>query len=214
LACDPTTPGSDLKRKLILGYLQVGAVANGICRYGRMLAAEARRRSDIEVLEENIVLSGCLQADYARLRRAALPFSSTDLVHIQVAISGDTTWGKNARALWTLAVFRLHCRTPLAITLHDVNNLPSIGSHSRSMSLRLALTELLKGPLRPVNRLSRQLRDRHVRLGSLFRPIWDFTQAIPFLTARCVSRHARGLFVLTDMEHHVLASMKLGGHSS
>jgi hypothetical protein len=84
LACDPTTPGSDLKRKLILGYLQVGAVANGICRYGRMLAAEARRRSDIEVLEENIVLSGCLRADYARLRRAALTFSSTDLVHIQV----------------------------------------------------------------------------------------------------------------------------------
>ncbi len=44
-----------------LAYLQVGAPRHGICRYGRSLDAEGRRRSDLVVLEENIRLEGNFQ---------------------------------------------------------------------------------------------------------------------------------------------------------
>ena len=192
---------SETNRRLRLGYLQVGPPEHGICRYGRMLAAEARHRSDIDVLERSIVLTGRLRADYAALRDLARTLSVADLVHLQVSIWGDSTWGRSARALWNLSIFRLYCRSALAVTLHDVNSLPALGYHAYVMSLRHAAVESIKGLLRPAVRLLRQFRNRHIDVTRLFRPpLWDFGRVAPFVNAAWVLRQAHAVFVLTRKE--------------
>ena len=41
-----------------IGYVQVGAPWHGVTRYGRLLAAAARERADLIVLECEVELSG------------------------------------------------------------------------------------------------------------------------------------------------------------
>jgi hypothetical protein len=43
------------------------------------------------------------------------------MVHIQVGIAGESTWGKNALSMRNLTLFRWHWRRPLVVTLHDVS---------------------------------------------------------------------------------------------
>ena len=206
--------GTAKRAQLTVGYLQVGPGEHGICRYGRMLAAEARRRPDLQVIEHNMVLTGRIRTDYVRLRDAARLLSQADLVHLQVSIWSDGTWGsgdwaKNIRSLWHLAAFWLNCRSAITVTLHDLNSLPALGFRSLAMSLRFGIVESMKGPLRPAVRLFRRLRARQPLRGSLLRPLWDFGPVVPFMIARWVSSRARRLFVLTGPERRVLEALDL-----
>ena len=46
-----------------IGYVQVGAPWHGVTRHGRLLAAEARERADLIVLECEVELSGNRRED-------------------------------------------------------------------------------------------------------------------------------------------------------
>ena len=187
-------------RLLAVGYLQVGFGGHGICLYGRKMAQEFAGRSDVKVIERNLLLTGNLIADYQLLRDTAKVFASVDLVHTQVSIWGTGTWGRGVRALGNLTVFRLMCRAPLIVTLHDLNSLPDL----TPPNLRSVIVELLKGPLRPGVRLVRQLARGRVKFGQLVRPLWDFDAFTPFLLARWAAVQARAVFVLTGVEKKVL----------
>ena len=188
-------------RTLTVGYLQVGPpFGHGICEYGQKMAQEFARRSDVKVIERNLLLTGNLIADYQLLHAAAKAFAPADLVHTQVSIWSTGTWGKGFRALWNLAAFRLMCPAPLIVTLHDINSLPDLPAPS----LRPVVVELLKGPLRPAVRFVRQAARGRVKLGQLFRPLWDFDAFTPLLLARWAAAQAKAVFVLTGVEKKVL----------
>jgi len=95
--------------KLTLAYLQVGPDTHGICRYGRYLAAEGRTRPELAILERSVSLRGPGFDDRRRLREMARELSRADLVHAQVSVWGDGSWGPGWRAPANLRTFRRHC---------------------------------------------------------------------------------------------------------
>ena len=56
-------------RLLAVGYLQVGFGGHGICLYGRKMAQEFAGRSDVKVIERNLLLTGNLIGQSIRLSR-------------------------------------------------------------------------------------------------------------------------------------------------
>lgn len=196
---------------LTIGYLQVGPPEHGICRHGRLLATEGRRRSDVTVIERNIRLSGERRADRHQLAAAAAELASADLVHLQVSVAGDTTWGRNRRSIANLRVFRRHSRVPMVVTLHDVNNLRGLGPAHAGVLLRRAVTELARIPLRPAVRLLRQLQQGRIRVGDAFRSLTHFDLLYAYIVARWVSRRAQKLLVASGGEAATLGAFGLGG---
>jgi glycosyltransferase involved in cell wall biosynthesis len=114
-------------------YLQVGPPEHGICRYGRALAAEGRRRAGAFVIEENITLEDKFWTDLRRLRELGRKLSSSDFVHIQVSLHSDGSWGRGWYALANLWTFRRYCRVPLIITLHDVNSISALVNSTKAV---------------------------------------------------------------------------------
>src|SRR5260221_9297654 len=103
-----------------VGYLHLalpGRNQFGLTRYGRLIAAEARRRPELEVLEVEAQLDGPPGADAARLREAASRLSQVDVVHLQYS---RYLWRAGWRQRYYWDVFWRHCRRPLVATIHDV----------------------------------------------------------------------------------------------
>ncbi|MDX2098483.1 MAG: glycosyltransferase [Leptolyngbyaceae cyanobacterium bins.59] len=98
-----------------LGFLHIGPPEHGVCRYGRLLAAEARRRSQLDVLEQDVVLTGSSQ-DVARLYQAAIALSQMQVVHIQFT---ELIWGADVLCYENLGQFFRACRSPIVVTIHD-----------------------------------------------------------------------------------------------
>ena len=195
---------------LTLAYLQVGPPEHGICRYGRFLAAEGRTRPDLAILEQSIVLSGAGSRDRRYLRTVARELSEADLVHLQVSMWPDDTWGKGWQSLLNLREFRRHCRAPLAFTLHDANRLASLNCGRAGSCLARIALEIVKGPLRPPVRLLRRLSKRQQRPAAAFRRAWDFEPVFPCVLAHWIARAGRVLFTLSGSEEKVLQAMGIG----
>jgi glycosyltransferase involved in cell wall biosynthesis len=193
-------------RALTIGYLQVGFAEHGICRYGRLLAAEGRKRANVTVLERNIGLSGERLADRLRLEEIGTELSQADVVHLQVSVSGDGSWGPNGRALENLGTFRGHCRAPIVVTLHDVNNLRALGCATPLRWLSRVGMELVKVPLRPAVRLARQLRRGSLQCRSMFTSLMDLERVYPYLITRWVARWANAVLILSGGERGTLES--------
>ena len=103
-----------------VGYLQVvlpGRDQMGLTRYGRLLAAEARRRPELDVLEVEVQLDHRPGANAARLREAARRLSQVDVVHLQYS---RFLWRAGWQQRYYWHAFRQHCPRPLVATLHDV----------------------------------------------------------------------------------------------
>lgn len=98
-----------------VGYLHVGR--GGVQRYGRMFAAEAKRRSNLEVIESEVALGEGAAANRATLIEAAKNLSAADVVHFQY---NKKVWGGGQAHLRHLRAFISHCHAPLTVTLHDV----------------------------------------------------------------------------------------------
>jgi glycosyltransferase involved in cell wall biosynthesis len=103
-----------------VGFLHValpGRSQLGLTRYGRLLAAEARRRPELEVVEAEALLDGSRAANAARLRGAGQALRGADVVHVQYS---RFLWlgGWQQRYYWR--VFRQACPRPMIATLHDV----------------------------------------------------------------------------------------------
>ena len=199
------------RREVKLGYLHVGAVEHGICRYGRLLAAEARRQPNVRVLERSIVLTDRPARGARIVRDAAEALSAADLIHIQISTTGDATWGRDLRAVVNLSLFRRFSGKPLAATLHDATTVSALGIDGMGPLARRMAVETLKGPMRPMVRLVRQVAAQRSDLGRLWRPIWDFRHVSPYVVARWAARRAHGLFVLTRKERDALTPLRSDG---
>ncbi|WP_017297395.1 glycosyltransferase [Nodosilinea nodulosa] len=99
-----------------IGYLHLGKPEHGLHRYGRLLAAEARRRENLAVLEVQADLGPSWFSNLRVLWQAAKQLAEADIVHIQY---NQAIWGNNFSVI-NLMVFMAGCKAPLAVTLHDV----------------------------------------------------------------------------------------------
>lgn len=101
-----------------LGYLHIGPPEHGIRRYGQFLAAEARRRPDLTVIEADVVLTEDWRRNRAILVNAARQLSAAEVIHFQ---HNKLLWGNKGRLqLYYLWVFMRSCSCPLVVTFHDV----------------------------------------------------------------------------------------------
>mgnify|MGYP002776989815 CR=1 FL=1 len=100
-----------------IGYLHIGSPQHGINRYGRLLAAEARTRSSLNVIEAAVELTGEQSRDRTALNHAAQLLSSADVIHFQ---HNSSIWGKSRQQLHNLDAFFDRCSVPLVVTLHDI----------------------------------------------------------------------------------------------
>lgn len=108
-----------------IGYLHIGSTEHGVCRYGRILAAEARMRPELTVTEAAVTLAANRQLNRNALIKAASCFSEMDLIHLQYSIKNNKhLWGQGWTHLTNLKTFRQHCQQPFVVTLHDVYTLP------------------------------------------------------------------------------------------
>jgi glycosyltransferase involved in cell wall biosynthesis len=195
------------ERELTIGYLQVGPPEHGICRHGRLLASEARRRSNLVVLERSLCLESRPGSDRTRLKAAANELSAADVVHLQVSVSGDGTWGRNRRSLTNLEIFKRQCRVPVVATLHDLNNLLMLRCTSSFDWLRRAAIEVAKTPFRPAVRLARQLGRGRIDLAELFRSTSRFDGLYSYRIARWTVRRTEHLLVASGGEAETLRSL-------
>ncbi|BAS59576.1 group 1 glycosyl transferase [Leptolyngbya boryana NIES-2135] len=131
-----------------IGYLHIGLPQHGIHRYGRLLAAEARTRSQINVIEADVQLTGDRSCDRHALINAAQTLSQADVIHFQY---NRVIWGEDWRQIHHLNTFLDRCSRPLIVTLHDIFYPPSSATlvhkyRSHPGSVRVA--ELIKAILR------------------------------------------------------------------
>jgi glycosyltransferase involved in cell wall biosynthesis len=99
-----------------VGYLHIGEPEHGIARYGRYLAAEAKTRPQLTVIEATVVLTGESAIDRQNLQAAATILSQTDIVHFQ---HNSSIWG-GKKQLQNLNAFLDTCARPKVVTLHDL----------------------------------------------------------------------------------------------
>jgi glycosyltransferase involved in cell wall biosynthesis len=100
-----------------IGYLHLGDETDGVCRYGRLLADEARRRAGIEVREARTVLRGDVREDRARLEDALRQLTGVDVIHLQY---NQRVWGGAQSELAHLNLALHQPPGPVVVTLHDV----------------------------------------------------------------------------------------------
>ena len=176
-------------RTLTVAYVQAGPPEHGICRYGRLLASEGRLRPDLVVVEKNLV-----RTDPDSVRAAAMEVSAADIVHVQVSVLSDGTWGRHHQAVSTLRLFRRHCRAPLVFTLHDATALSAVRCGGW-------LTTVLKIPARPPVRMVKRLFRRPTQ------PVWSTQDLHPCFLAHWLNRAGRAIFALTRPERAALHAM-------
>lgn len=101
-------------RPLRVGFLHVGRERSGLRRYGDILAAEAGRRSDVEIVESD---GGGREASWRELRQAARRLGDTDVVHLQWKLAD---WGPRVGGIPRMELVLRSLRRPVVITMHDV----------------------------------------------------------------------------------------------
>jgi glycosyltransferase involved in cell wall biosynthesis len=131
--------------RLTIGYLHVGPSEHGVCRYGRLLASEAKKREDASILEYHVTLGGEARRDRRLLAEAARAFSAAQVVHVQVSVWGEGTWGRGWAGVRRLQLFRRLCGRPLVVTLHDANVFAALGIKRVSRCLARYVVERLHG---------------------------------------------------------------------
>ena len=89
--------------------------------YGRLLAAEARERADLIVLECEVELSGNRSEDRRRVLGAGRMLAEADLVHLQYNYQNmSCVWGPRWRQFLNLTRFARALRVPMVATVHDI----------------------------------------------------------------------------------------------
>jgi glycosyltransferase involved in cell wall biosynthesis len=97
-----------------VGFLHVGRERSGLRRYGRIRAAEARARTDLEVLESD---AGDGRASARALSSAAAKLRDASVVHVQWKLAD---WDPRLGGIPRLEVLVRSLRRPLVVTMHDV----------------------------------------------------------------------------------------------
>lgn len=100
--------------RLRVGYLQIGRERSGLRRYADIIAAEAARRPDVEVIVSDV---GDRDASWSDLRRAARRLQQADVVHLQWKVAD---WNPRTGGLPRLELALRSMDRPVVFTLHDV----------------------------------------------------------------------------------------------
>jgi glycosyltransferase involved in cell wall biosynthesis len=103
-----------------IGYLHIGPPEHGVCRYGRLLTAEASNHPELTVIEADVVLTENRKHNREILINAARQLSEADIIHFQFNRFNKLLWGGGWSQLDYLQIFMRHCSRPLVVTLHDV----------------------------------------------------------------------------------------------
>lgn len=106
-------------KTLTLGFLHVGDREHGVFRYGRMLAAAARRHLDVGVREAVVEWGPDPSRHAQQLSEGIRALESSDVVHIQY---NERVWGESGRALRNVLRFTALWDAAIVVTLHDVRD--------------------------------------------------------------------------------------------
>lgn len=106
---------------MVIGFLHLGLPEHGVCRYGRLLAAEAQRRPDLVIREQAVILYNERERNAQALREAAQQLSTAAVVHLQFT---EAIWGTDAQRFRNLRTFLRHCHAPVVVTIHDTEPAP------------------------------------------------------------------------------------------
>ena len=131
-----------------IGYLQLGPTQHGICRYGRLLAAEGCKRPNLDIIEASVILTEDYKRNREMLVDAAHQLNSTEIVHVQYSLDNNKElWGQSWSQFSNLLLFRHHCVPPLIATLHDIYNPPvSLKNAAKFLYGKLRHTDLITQP--------------------------------------------------------------------
>jgi glycosyltransferase involved in cell wall biosynthesis len=175
------------RRSLRVGYLHVGRERSGLRRYGRIVAAAAGQRPDLEVLEAD---AGGRGASWRELRAAARQLRGADVVHLQWK---GADWDARFGGVPRLEIVHRTLDRPLVVTLHDV-----FAPHGR-LARRLGPTALgLRRLGATATRLVVHADDERGRLRGLVpeakvEVVPHFVEVRPHLPERSTARSALGL---------------------
>ena len=177
-----------------IGYLHISipqSGESGVTRYGRLIAAEAKRRTELNVNEIDVVLTNNRPQNKTLLSKAAQTLSQADVVHLQY---NKYTWGGGRRQFFDLRTFVSQCSSPIVVTVHDIypDIYPQYGFFT-------ALTREYEKQLRyQPNLFKRTVRTISATLNSYF--------ADQF-TLSWLSKQAKRVFISTEEEKQRIAHL-------
>lgn len=191
-----------------IGYLHLGPLDHGVPRLGRILAAEAHKRSALSVIETATTLTGHWRADRARIIAAARELNNADIVHLQYNSQRDkSVWGRGWRQLYHLRLFARVCRRPFVIQVSDFypRQPPIALLRQAPLLIKWFRTKLRKGlssassakraPIRPLA-FAKEVRNTFGSVGS---------------TVRWLARHSRLMLVCSEEEQRRLYEFVTAG---
>lgn len=165
-------------------------------RLGLILAAEARQRASLSVVETQVTLTGKWWQDRAKIIAAARQLSHADVVHLQYNSQREkSVWGRRWRQLYYLRLFVTVCRRPFVVQVSDF-----YPRHSPTVLVREGMRQL-PGMIRVL--LARVGLTRADRAGvgpSAFVKEVRNTFGPVGTTIRWLARHARVMIVCSEEE--------------
>jgi glycosyltransferase involved in cell wall biosynthesis len=184
-----------------IGYLHLGPPGHGVPRLGVILAAEARKRPSLSVVEVSMSLTGKWRKDRAQIVAAARQLSTVDVVHLQYNSQREKcVWGRRWRQLYHLRLFARTCRRPVVVQISDFyprrspKDLLWHGAREFSKIGRTVVGRVLRTPLDSDSRFHLSAFLKEVR--NTFGPVGS--------TVRWLARHSRVLIVCSDEEERRL----------
>ena len=184
--------------KLKIGFVHAGRPPHGVIRYGQILAAEAGRRSDIELMQVDVAVPE-RGTDVRGMIAAARRLRGCDVVHLQFNVQRTgCVWGRGWRQLLHLAAFLLACRPPVVCTIHDLYPIAAGADIFRLVGL-LAHAVFVRG----ASALGLRTAAPSRRVLALIADIRHAT-GIPGLPLRLLVRRASRVFVCSETERERL----------
>lgn len=178
---------------MTIGYVHVGAPEHGVSRYGRLLAAEARTRGGLRVLERELALTGDPAIERQRIEELGTQLAGADVVHLQYnSQSTNGVWGAEWQPLRRLRLLARSVRVPLVVTLHDVCTLPPLSARA-----------LLRHPTQQVP-AARRRAPQYATLQWLRRRAARLLVCSQHERVRAVARHARVIVIPHFVERREL----------
>jgi glycosyltransferase involved in cell wall biosynthesis len=187
-----------------IGYLHIGRPDHGVYRLGVLLAAEARTRQSLSVIEAAVTLTGKWRQDRANVIAAARALAGTDVVHLQYNSQRDkSVWGSGWWQLYYLRLFARNCRRPFVVNISDFYPRQPPGG-----LLKAAPRQLLRISTRLVG--GRQSSAAPGLSPSAFLKEIKNTFGSVGLTVRWLARHARLMIVCSNEEYQRLSAFVTG----
>lgn len=185
-----------------IGYLHLGPATSGLYRYSRLLAAEAKRRSELTVIEADLPSIPSDRRDLTALRNAGDQLAAADVVHFQYNVK---VWGPPARQRRAVTALLRRCTVPRVVTLHDIYPCYGTAEMVRRSGARLVRkVRSARWPWAPWRSgTSRPVTDT----GQTADPTLGWRRGTTAGVVRLVARRAAESLVCTDAERARLASI-------